>query len=134
MFPLGDKKGVQRRRRYTWCTTTRRIQERCHLLEHSHEGSLYRGLEDHTTDAPCGEFLCAPYPPRIATNFPHWLQPQITKKQVDNFREGKLTPCCQLLAEISGEKENVPTLKHQVKLRGAKYPNDVFVINLPAEG
>jgi hypothetical protein len=52
----------------------------------------------------------------VATNFPHWLQPQVTKKQVDNFREGKLTPCCQLLAEVSGKKKEVPTLKHQVNL------------------
>jgi hypothetical protein len=57
----------------------------------------------------------------------------VTKKQVDNFREGKLTPCCQLLAEVSGKKK-VQTLKHQINLRGAKYPNDVAVINLPAGG
>ena len=58
----------------------------------------------------------------------------MTRKQVDNFREGKLTPCCQLLAEVSGKKKKIPTLKHQVNLKGAKYPNDVFVINLPARG
>jgi hypothetical protein len=58
----------------------------------------------------------------------------VTKKQVDNFREGKLTPCCQLLAEVSGKKKKVPALKHQINLRGAKYPNDMFVINLPAGG
>jgi hypothetical protein len=58
----------------------------------------------------------------------------VTKKQVDSFREGKLTPSCQLLAEVSGKKKKIPTLKHQVNLRGAKYPNDVFVINLPAGG
>ena len=53
---------------------------------------------------------------------------------VDNFREGKATPCCQLLAEVSGKKKNIPTLKHQINLKGAKYPNDVLVINLPAGG
>ena len=74
--------------------------------------------------------------PCIATNFPHWLQPQVTKKQVDNFREGKLTPCCQLLAEFEtyGEEKKISKLKHRVNLKGAKYPNDVFVINLPARG
>ena len=58
----------------------------------------------------------------------------MTKKQVDNFKEGKLTPCCQLLAKITGRKKTIPSLEHQVKLKGAKYPNDVFVINLPAGG
>ena len=53
---------------------------------------------------------------------------------MDNFREGKLTPCCQLLAEVSGKKKKIPTMKHQVKLEGAKYPNDVFLISLPAGG
>jgi hypothetical protein len=81
------------------------------------EGLSIKGWEiTCTTDTPCGEFLCTPYPPSVATNFPHWLQPQVTKKQVDNFREGKLTPCCQLLAEVSGKKKEVPTLKHQVNL------------------
>ena len=58
----------------------------------------------------------------------------MTKKQVDNFREGKLTPCCQLLAEfeITKEEEYIPTLKLRVNLKGAKYPNDIFVINIPA--
>ena len=28
----------------------------------------------------------------------------------------------------------MPTLQHQVKLKGAKYPNDIFVISLPAGG
>ena len=55
----------------------------------------------------------------------------MTKKQVDNYREGKLIPCCQLLAELSGKKKKTPIVKH---LRGAKYPNDLFVINLPAGG
>ena len=59
----------------------------------------------------------------------------MTKKQVDNFREGKLTPCCQLLAEFeSTGKKKIPTLKHQVNLKGAKYPNDIFIISLPAGG
>ena len=70
----------------------------------------------------------------MITNFPHWLQPQVTKKQVDNFREGKLTPCCQFKAEFFGRRKKIPTLKHQVSLNRAKYPNDVFTIDLPIEG
>ena len=58
----------------------------------------------------------------------------MTKKQVDNFREGKLIPCCQLKAEFSGRRKKIPRLSHQVKLEGAKYPHDVFTIDLPAEG
>ena len=99
-----------------------------------HGGHHYQGLEDHTTDTSCGEFLWIPYPPSIITNFPHWLQPQVTKKQVDNFREGKATPCCQLLAEVSGKRKKVPSLRHQIALKGAKYPNDVFTLKLPVEG
>ena len=70
----------------------------------------------------------------MLTNFLHWLQPQVTKKQVDNFREGKLTPCCQLLAQVVSERREIPALRHQVSLKGAKYPNDVFMISLPAKG
>ena len=62
------------------------------------------------------------------------IHPQVTKKQVDNFKEGQLTPCCQLLAEVSARKKEVPVLKHQVNLKGAKYPHNVFVISLPAGG
>ena len=67
-------------------------------------------------------------------HLPHCLHPQVTKKQVDNFKEGKSTPCCQLLAEVSAKKKKVPILKRQVNLKGAKYPNNVFVISLPAGG
>ena len=74
-----------------------------------------------------------PYTMKILIFTLDWLRPQVTKKQVDNFKEGKATPCCQLLAEVSARKE-VPTMKHQVNLKGAKYPNNVFVICLPAEG
>ena len=74
----------------------------------------------------------------VATNFPHWLQPQVTKKQVDNFKEGKVTPCCQLKAEFELPELEVPgrtrTLKHQVTLQGAKYPYNIFTIDLPPEG
>ena len=54
--------------------------------------------------------------------------------EVDYFREDKSIPCCQLLAEVSGKKKKIPTLRHQVNLKGAKFPNDFFVINLPARG
>ena len=72
----------------------------------------------------------------MITNFSHWLQPQVTKKQVDNFREGKLTPCCQLLAEVVRRRKfnEIPALRYPVSLKGAKYPNDVFMISLPAGG
>jgi hypothetical protein len=74
------------------------------------------------------------HPPSIATNFPHWLQPQVTKKQVDNFREGKLTPCCQLKAEVSGRRKKIPVLNHQVPLKGARWPRNFFTLELPIGG
>ena len=55
---------------------------------------------------------------------------QVTKKQVDNFRQGKLTPCCQVKAQVL-ERENVQSLKYQVSLQGAKYPYDICTIDLP---
>ena len=60
----------------------------------------------------------------------------MTKKQVDNFREGKVTPCCQLLAEFetTEQEKKISKMKYQVNLKGAKYPNDVFLITLPAGG
>ena len=58
----------------------------------------------------------------------------MTKKQVDNFREGKVTPCCELSAEVSKRRKKIPELKYRVLLKGAKYPNDVFTIKLPIEG
>jgi hypothetical protein len=58
----------------------------------------------------------------------------VTKEQVDNFREGKLTPCCQLKAQVVGRRKKIPQLSHQVKLEGAKYPHNVFTIDLPAQG
>ena len=69
-----------------------------------------------------------------SNHLPRWLQPQVTKKQVDNFREGKLTPCCQLKAQVVGRRKKIPYLSHQVMLEGAKYPHNVFIIDLPAEG
>ena len=63
----------------------------------------------------------------------HLSSPQVTKKQVDNFRERKLTPCCQLKAEVSQKRENIPTLKHRVSLTGARYPNNAFTLDLPTE-
>ena len=58
----------------------------------------------------------------------------MTKKQVDNFKEGKITPCCQLKAEVSRRRKKIQELKHRVALVGAKYPNNVFTIDLPIEG
>ena len=56
----------------------------------------------------------------------------MTKKQVDNFIEGRVTPCCWLKAEFKGME--VSNLKHQVNIQGAKYPHNIFIIDLPAEG
>ena len=58
----------------------------------------------------------------------------MTKKQVDNFREGKGTPRCQLQAQYVGKRKKIPYLSHQVTLQGAKYPHNVFTIDLAAEG
>ena len=33
-----------------------------------------------------------------------------------------------------GRGKKIPQLSHQVKLEGAKYPHDVFTIDLPAAG
>ena len=63
-----------------------------------------------------------------------WLQPQVTKKQVDNFRGGKLTPCCQIKAEVSCRRKKIPQLKHRVSINGTKTPNDFFTIDLPVQG
>ena len=60
--------------------------------------------------------------------------PQVTKKQVDNFRESKLTPCCQLKAEVSGRRKKIPVLNHQVLLKGAKQSYNFFTLELPARG
>ena len=87
-------------------------------------------MENHTTDAPCGRFCVAWYV-AWALHFLLCNHTQVTKKQVDNFKKGKLTPCCQLLAKVSGRRKQVPSVSHQVSLKGAKFPHDVFLINLP---
>ena len=56
----------------------------------------------------------------------------MTKRQVDNYREGKLIPHCQLKAEYCGKGKEVSALKHQVVLEGAPHPHNVLVIDLPA--
>ena len=53
---------------------------------------------------------------------------------MDDFRKGTSIPCCQLRAKVMGRRKKIPRLSHQVKLEGAKYPHDVFTIDLPAEG
>ena len=63
------------------------------------------------------------------------VHPQVTKKQVDNIKEGKLTPHCDLSVTLSArKKKKVPILKHEVNLQGAKPPYDMFVLILPAGG
>ena len=60
----------------------------------------------------------------------------MTKKYVDNFIGGKMIPHCQLNAEFefSEMAKKVSSLKHQVNLSGAKYPHNIFIIDLPAKG
>jgi hypothetical protein len=53
---------------------------------------------------------------------------------VDNFREGKLTPCCQLKAEVSGRRKKIPVLNHRVRLKGARRPYNFFTLELPING
>ena len=56
------------------------------------------------------------------------------KTQVDNFKEGKVTPCCQLKAELSTRKKKIPVLNYQILLQGAKEPYNYFTLELPTEG
>ena len=74
------------------------------------------------------------HPLKRSNNFPYYLKPQVTKKQVDNFREGKLTPCCQLKAEVSGRRKKIPILSHRVLLQGARRPYNFFTLELPVNG
>ena len=55
----------------------------------------------------------------------------MTKKQVDNFLPGIGIPRCQLKVEFKGMGEKIPILK-DITLHGAKYPNNVFTIDLSA--
>ena len=59
---------------------------------------------------------------------------QVTKKQVDNFREGKLIPYCQLKAELSGRRKKIPVLNHRILLKGARQPHNFFTLELPVRG
>ena len=54
---------------------------------------------------------------------------QVIKRNVDSFEPGKMIPNCQLSAEFSSSAgQKVPSLKHRVKLLGAKDPFDTFLI------
>ena len=56
------------------------------------------------------------------------------KQIVDNYEKGKVIPKCQFSANaIIQEKEDVPPLQYQVKLLGAKHPDNIitFSINPP---
>lgn len=53
---------------------------------------------------------------------------QITKVQVDSFGKGKRVPSCHIQADC---RKEVPTdLKHVVELKGAKSPDNAFVISV----
>ena len=67
-------------------------------------------------------------------NFICCLLSQLTKKQVDNYDVGKATPCCQLLAQVSDRRENVPSVIHRIALKGSKQHDDFFLIYLPYDG
>ena len=57
---------------------------------------------------------------------------QVIKRNVDSFEPGKMIPNCQLSAEFSSSAgQKVPSLKHRVKLLGAKDPFDTFLIKSP---
>ena len=53
------------------------------------------------------------------------------KKKVDSFEPGKMIPSCQLSAEFLSSSRKVPSLRHHVKLLGAKEPYDSFLIKPP---
>ena len=55
---------------------------------------------------------------------------------MDRYEPGKHTPCLHLKIDfvISGRIRRLPPLKHIVNLLGARYPHDLFVIDLPARG
>ena len=59
------------------------------------------------------------------------MHSQIIKKKVDNFQPGKMIPSCQLnVTFTSSNSTEVSSLKHCVKLLGAKKPYDMFNIIL----
>ena len=58
---------------------------------------------------------------------PHFVF-QITRVQVDSFDKGKRIPSCHLQADC---RKEVPTdLKHVVHLKGAKSPDNAFIISV----
>ena len=74
------------------------------------------------------------HPLKCNNQLPHCLQPQVTKKQVDNFRVGKMIPRCQLKAEVFGRRRKIPVLNHQFLLQGARQPYNFFTLELPIKG
>ena len=56
---------------------------------------------------------------------------KVMKKKVDSFEPGKMIPSCQLSAEFLSSLRKVPSLKHHIKLLGAKEPYDSFLIKPP---
>ena len=57
---------------------------------------------------------------------------QITKQQVDSFSPGWRVPSCQLTAEWTKQSKPVQ-LTHKVILKGAKEPNNYFIIVLDTD-
>ena len=63
----------------------------------------------------------------ILLHVPHFVF-QITKIQVDSFGKGKRIPSCHL--QVDCKKEVPSDLKHVVHLKGAKSPDNAFVISV----
>ena len=61
---------------------------------------------------------------------------QIVKKHVDSYYPPKIIPKCQLSADfMSGTgQRDIPMFQYQVKLIGAKEPQNMLVIKPPVSG
>ena len=98
------------------------------------EGIIVKDWEVTPKFLPVVSF-CVPSP--LNTNYPSLIGfyfNQVTKTQVDNFKEGKSTPCCQLLAEMSKKRKKITSIKHRIILKGSKQQGDFILINLPPGG
>ena len=66
----------------------------------------------------------------------NWILPahQITKKDVDQFKEGQWIPECQLVVQWERKDQKPVQLMHKVDLTGAEAPyNFIHLILDPAE-
>lgn len=70
----------------------------------------------------------------ITITMNNYIIPQVTKKQVDNFKPGMMPPRFQLTAEYTGNKRKVPSIRRCMKLTGAGEHFTDIVITLPPPG